>query len=203
MKFKLKYIPNVLSAVRIALVPVFVYLFFVCYDHEERIYVPLCVFLFAGITDVLDGYLARRNGWITNLGKLLDPLADKLMQCSVLVCFAIKNAALWWVAGMFIAKELFMICGAIIVLRKIKVTVKSHWYGKITTAAFYAVAFLAFMFRMFEVSEKVAIALFTPALGLALACMVMYIIDTLRVNAEKKNNEKKVKNNQTKQSKEL
>ena len=191
MKFKLKYIPNILSGIRIMLVPVFIYLFF--YYYDERIYVPLLVFLFAGLTDIADGYLARRNNWITNLGKLLDPLADKLMQCSVLVCFAIKNPALWWLAGMFIAKELFMICGAIIVLKKIKVTVKSHWYGKITTAAFYGIAFLAFIFKMFEVSEKTAIALFTPALVLALVCMVMYIFDTLRINDEKKK-EKEIKN---------
>ena len=186
MKFKVKYIPNIISAVRILLVPVFIYLFFNYY--ESRIYVPLCVFLFAGITDVLDGYLARRNNWITQLGKLLDPLADKLMQCSVLVCFAIKNADLWWLAGLFVAKELFMICGAIIVLKKIKVTVKSHWYGKLTTAAFYAIAFFVFIFYLFEIETdgRTAIMLFAPALILALFSMVMYIFDTLRINADLK-----------------
>jgi len=188
-KLKLKHIPNILSGIRIMLVPAFIYLFF--YYYDTHIYIPLCVFLLAGITDIADGYLARRNNWITNLGKLLDPLADKLMQCSVLVCFAIKNPALWWLAGMFIAKELFMICGALVVLRKIKVTVKSHWYGKITTAVFYAIAFLAFIFRMVEVDEIVATALFTLALGLALSCMVMYILDTLRINDEKKKEENK------------
>jgi cardiolipin synthase len=189
MFMKLKYIPNMLSAVRIMLVPVFIYLFFSYYDRQ--IYLPLCAFLLAGATDIVDGYLARRNNWITNLGKLLDPLADKLMQCSVLVCFAIKNAALWWLAGMFILKELFMICGALIVLKKIKVTVKSHWYGKFTTAAFYAIAFLVFIFEMFELDMKgtAAIALFTPMLGLAMFSMVMYIIDTLRINAELKKKE--------------
>jgi len=186
IKFKSKYIPNIISGIRILLVPVFIYLFFAYYD--SRIYVPLCVFLISGITDVIDGYLARRNNWITDLGKLLDPLADKLMQCSVLVCFAIKNPALWWLAGMFIAKELFMVSGAIIVLKKIKVAVKSHWYGKITTAIFYALAFLVFIFKMtdFAVSGKVALALFTPALVLALFCMVMYILDAVRLNAEHK-----------------
>ena len=187
IKFKLKYIPNIISGIRILLVPVFIYLFFAYYD--AHIYAPLCVFLISGITDVIDGYLARRNNWITDLGKLLDPLADKLMQCSVLVCFAIKNPALWWLAGMFIAKELFMISGAIIVFKKIKVAVKSHWYGKITTAFFYATAFMVFVFEIFnlkEISGKAAIALFTPALGMALFSMVMYILDTLRINAEVK-----------------
>ena len=182
MRMNLKFIPNILSGIRILLVPVFVYLFFLHYD-AGRVYIPLCVFLFAGMTDIADGYLARRNNWITNLGKLLDPLADKLMQCAVLLCFAIKIPVLRWVAGMFILKELFMICGALIVLKKIKVTVKSHWYGKITTGVFYGIALLVFIFGL---DGPAAIAIFTPALILELFCVVMYILDTLRINAELK-----------------
>ncbi|MCL1859345.1 MAG: CDP-alcohol phosphatidyltransferase family protein [Oscillospiraceae bacterium] len=193
---KLKYIPNILSAIRLMLVPVFIYLFFAYY--KEKIYIPLCVFVIAGLTDIIDGYLARRNNWITNLGKFLDPLADKLLQCSVLVCFVIINVVPWWLAGMFILKELFMICGALIVLKKIKVTVRSHWYGKFTTAVFYAIALLVFIFKIFEfeMGGPVAVSLFISALILALFSMVMYILDTLRINAELqkgKEKEEKVK----------
>ena len=194
MKFrmKLKYIPNILSAIRLVLVPVFIYLFFEYYDEHERIYLPLCVFVLAGLTDIIDGYLARRNNWVTNLGKFLDPLADKLLQCSVLVCFVIKEVVPWWLAGMFILKELFMICGALIVLKKIKVTVRSHWYGKFTTAVFYAIALLVFIFKVFnyDMYTPVAVSLFVSALILALFSMVMYILDTLRINAELQKKEK-------------
>jgi len=184
MKTKLKYIPNILSVVRLVLVPVFVYLFFAHY--EKHIYLPLSVFAFAGMTDIVDGYLARRNNWVTNFGKFLDPLADKLLQCSILVCFMIKKIVPWWLVGMFILKELFMICGALIVLKKIKVTVRSHWYGKFTTGVFYAIAFLVFMFKMFEIdiNGTAALPLFVSALVLAFFSMVMYIFDTLRINAE-------------------
>jgi len=192
IKMKLKYIPNILSAIRLMLVPVFVYSFFAYY--EDKIYIPLCVFVVAGMTDIIDGYLARRNKWITDLGKFLDPFADKLLQCSVLVCFAIKNPDLWWIAAMFTAKELFMICGALITFKKIKVTVKSKWYGKLTTAVFYVIAFLVFIFKIFDFDDKMgrplSVSLFVSALILALFSMVMYILDTLRINAEfqKKNN---------------
>ena len=184
IKTKLKYIPNILSMIRLMLVPVFVYLFFAHY--EKQIYLPLFVFAFAGMTDIIDGYLARRNNWITNLGKFLDPLADKLLQCSVLVCFMIKKIVPWWLAGMFILKELFMMCGALIVLKKIKVTVKSHWYGKFTTGVFYAIAFLVFIFQMckIDINGTAALLLFVSALILAFFSMVMYILDTLRINAE-------------------
>ena len=192
IKTKLKYIPNILSAIRLMLVPVFVYLFFAYY--EKQLYLPLIVFAFAGMTDVIDGYLARRNNWITNLGKFLDPLADKLLQCSVLVCFMIKKIVPWWLAGMFILKELFMMCGALIVLKKIKVTVKSHWYGKFTTGVFYAIAFLVFIFKMckIDINGTAALVLFVSALILAFFSMVMYILDTLRINAELQKKEKKL-----------
>jgi cardiolipin synthase len=173
-----------LSVVRLALVPVFVYLFFACY--ETQIYLPLFVFAFAGMTDVADGYLARKNNWVTNFGKFLDPLADKLLQCSVLVCFMIKDIVPWWLAGMFILKELFMMGGALVVLKKIKVTVKSNWYGKFTTGVFYAIAVLVFIFKICEIdiNGTAALLLFISALILAFFSMVMYILDTLRINAE-------------------
>lgn len=170
------------------MVPVFVYLFFEYYD---RIYLSLIIFLVAGLTDVIDGYLARRNKWITNLGKLLDPLADKLMECAVLVCFAVKNIIPWWLPAVFMLKEIFMISGALIVLKKIKVTVRSKWYGKITTAVFYATAFSVFAVRVLRINVNAAAAviLFALALLLTLVSMILYIIDTLRINADLKNRE--------------
>ena len=101
---------------------------------------------------------------------------------------------------MFILKELFMICGALIVLKKIKVTVKSHWYGKFTTAVFYAIALLVFIFRVFKfpMSGTAAVSLFVSALILALFSMVMYILDTLRINAEIQKKEKETGYNSNK-----
>lgn len=181
---KLKYIPNILSIIRILMIPLFVYLFF---EHYDRLYLALLIFLLAGLTDIIDGYLARRNGWITNLGKLLDPLADKLMQCTVLICFELKNIAPFLLVILYILKELFLMCGAIIALKKIKFVVKSNWYGKATTAIFYMIIFLIFVFKenLNEIGKGV---LFAAALVSALFSMIMYIIDTLHVNSEIKKN---------------
>ena len=183
---KLRHIPNILSGIRILMVPVFIWLFF---EYYEQIYLSLLIFLLAGLTDIIDGYLARRNNWISNLGKLLDPLADKLMQCTVLVCFAVKNIIPWQLAAAFMLKELFMITGAVIVLKKIKVTVKSHWYGKVTTAVFYAIVFAVFVVRVFklDINPAVYAVLIALALIFTLGSMILYIIDTLKINAELKN----------------
>jgi len=192
---RLRYIPNILSVIRILMVPLFIYLFF--YYYERQIYLSLYVFLLAGITDIADGYLARKCNWITNAGKLLDPLADKMMQCAVLVCFALKNFIPWWIAAMYMGKELFMICGALIVLKKIKVTVKSNWYGKCMTAVFYAIAFAVFIIKLFALTMSgiVYFILFASALILAMGTTALYIIDTLRINAEVRKSKKKIGDN--------
>jgi cardiolipin synthase len=110
-------------------------------------------------------------------------LADKLLQCTVLVCLAIKNIAPYWLGILYISKELFMICGALITFKKIKVVVKSNWYGKATTAIFYAMTFIIFLFRE-NLGDTGVLILFALAVISALFSMIMYIIDTLRVNSE-------------------
>ena len=98
---KLKYIPNILSAVRLMLVGVFVYTYF-CTNK----YIALAIFFLAGATDVIDGILARRFNWITNLGKILDPIADKSMQITVLICMSIDTLLPWWLPAFFVIKEI-------------------------------------------------------------------------------------------------
>ncbi|MBO4265184.1 MAG: CDP-diacylglycerol--glycerol-3-phosphate 3-phosphatidyltransferase [Clostridia bacterium] len=130
----MKNIPNIISIFRILLIPVFVILFF---DKNTDILWPMGIFILSGASDVLDGYLARKNGWITDVGKLLDPLADKMTQICVLICLFIKDMVPPFVLGIFIAKELFMIVGATFIFRNKKVVVQSDWTGKLATIIFY------------------------------------------------------------------
>ena len=175
---KLKHIPNYLSALRLMMIPAFALIFF--YEYPRYINLALLIFLLAGATDVLDGYLARRNNWISDLGKLLDPLADKLMQLTVLVCLAIRGLVPPWLTAIFIAKELFMIIGALLVLKKIKFTVMAHWYGKVSTAIIYLIIFVVIFFV--DVNPVLKLVICLAALIFALCAMGMYIKDTLRIN---------------------
>ena len=130
---KKKNIPNLLSILRILLVPCFVFLF-----YNEHLLLALVVFLFAGLTDVVDGYLARHYGWTSDVGKILDPFADKLMQCAVLVSFATKQMIPLWLPLIYISKELLMGIGAIFVFKKKNRVVKSAFWGKFAVCVFYA-----------------------------------------------------------------
>ena len=167
---KLKHIPNILSVIRILLVGVFVYtMFFV------NAYVAMVVFLIAGATDVIDGYLARRNNWITDLGKILDPVADKLMQCTVLVSLNIKHIIPLWFVIPFFIKEITTLVTGFLVLRKRSVVVVSKWYGKMTVCLFYATIVLSvFIEDVLSESLPLTIVVFLPAVICAILTLTAY-----------------------------
>jgi CDP-diacylglycerol---glycerol-3-phosphate 3-phosphatidyltransferase len=95
-------VPNALSAARIALVPV---LLFVLMTRPHGSLLAASLFALASITDALDGHLARSQGLVTDLGKVLDPLADKLMVVSVLVTLAMLDRVAWWVVALILGRE--------------------------------------------------------------------------------------------------
>ena len=169
---KLKNIPNILSFIRIILVFVFVFVFFVL---ESPIW-ALIIFLTAGATDVVDGYLARRFNWITNLGKILDPFADKFMQCTALVCLCIKSFVPLWFVLVFFAKELATLIIGLLVIKRRSVVVVSKWYGKAAVCLFYLAIFVCVVFRNFlEQNPVVAILMFTTVAIFAILAFGGYI----------------------------
>lgn len=132
----MKNIPNLLTIFRILLVPLFLAVFFAVSPVWA-----LLVFFIAGVTDVLDGFLARRNGWITTLGKILDPIADKSMQCAAMIALIAGGFVPWWLALPLFAKELAQGVLAFLMLRRRGVTVVSKWYGKVAVVLFYGAVF--------------------------------------------------------------
>lgn len=169
---KLRNIPNILSVIRILLVFVFVYVLFAL---NSPIW-ALIVFLVAGATDVVDGFLARRFNWITNLGKILDPFADKLMQCTVLVCLFIKGIIpLWFVIPFFLKEGTTLLIGLIVIKRR-NVVVVSKWYGKAAVCLFYATVVISVVFRSFFAANVLAqILVFLPAVIFAVAAFFGYV----------------------------
>ena len=171
MKMNGKNIPNILSVIRILLVFVFIGLFW-----SGHIYAALITFLLAGATDVLDGCLARRNNWVTNLGKILDPFADKLMQCTVLICLWLKDIIPIWFVIPFFAKEIFTLTIGAVVIKRRSVAVVSKWYGKLTVCLFYATIVASVVFKDFFAAHTVfGILIFIPAVVFAIFSVIAYV----------------------------
>ncbi len=129
-------IPNILTAVRLILIPVFVIIMFAPLPQSWR-WLPLAIIVLSGITDVADGYIARRFNQITQLGKILDPLADKLSLLALSICIAIQFSPFWVIAVVVIVKEILQIMGGgYLMKKKIKIP-SSRWFGKACTAVTY------------------------------------------------------------------
>lgn len=142
-------IPNMLTILRILLIPVYLYFFYS--NLENNILFAGIVFIAAGISDVLDGYIARKYDMSTKLGVMLDPIADKLMTFTILISFTTKGIIPLWILVALGIKEIMMILGgATLYLFKGKQTVSSNKYGKIATLSFYA-ATLSIVFKLPEI----------------------------------------------------
>ena len=131
-------VPNTLTILRMVMIPVFAALFWT--GHRKA---ALVVFCAASLTDLLDGYLARKLNQITDFGKLFDPLADKLMVLTALFCQAAAGVFPWVPTLIVLGKELLMVAGGAVLLGK-GVVVYANYYGKVATVFFMASLILSF-----------------------------------------------------------
>jgi cardiolipin synthase (CMP-forming) len=138
-------IPNIITMVRFLLIPVFVYFFFS--ENQYSIEIAVAVFILSGITDTLDGYIARRYNQITKLGIVLDPLADKIMLITVLASVTISNNIPTWIIAVVALKEILMIAGAISLYNERDIVIPANIFGKISTLLSY-IAILAVLFEL-------------------------------------------------------
>lgn len=121
-------IPNVLCYIRILLVPLFVYLFI-----QELYWQSALVVIIAAATDVVDGWIARHFNMITDWGKFIDPLADKLMQFAMLIMAIFKNPLVWILIGLFVIKEAIMLIVGLYIYHKGDNLNGAMWCGKLCT----------------------------------------------------------------------
>ena len=183
-------IPNVLTMIRIVLIPVFVAVFFSTPKEQDRI-AALIIFAAASITDMFDGMLARKLNQITDFGKLFDPLADKVMVITALICQAVYGVFPWIAIIIVAAKELIMLLGGLFMLSR-DVVVYSNYVGKTAQVFFIASLLLSFFHPSLEAAEFRVLGM-TPDLlllwitvALSLAALVVYAAGALRTLKAKK-----------------
>ncbi|MBQ2676504.1 MAG: CDP-alcohol phosphatidyltransferase family protein [Clostridia bacterium] len=134
---KVLTIPNALSVVRILLIPLFAYLYF-----KGHYALAAIVLTISGLTDVVDGFIARTFNMISTLGKILDPFADKLTQLVVVLCLAIRHKILIPLLIVFYAKELLMLSGSAKLLKSGTRPSEAKWWGKLSTVVIYVLLML-------------------------------------------------------------
>lgn len=136
-------LPNLLTTMRFLLIPVYIGIF-----ASGHMIPAFLIVVAAGVTDVLDGFIARRFGQVTAMGEMLDPLADKLMLITVILSLMLAGHISWWAAGAMFFRDLSMIAAGLFTHFRGKKTLPANWMGKLTTVMFYA----AIMFIFFEAS---------------------------------------------------
>lgn len=176
-------LPNLLTALRILLVPALLIAFF--HAPRNRQLPSLMIFLAAGLTDCLDGYLARRFNQITTLGKVLDPIADKLITASALICLAWLGAIEWLALGVIVVKEIYMGIGASFCLKH-RIEVASDIYGKLATLLFYPAVMLCWPWHEREALGTVGHVLVYVSVALSVIASVHYTIISVKKWKERK-----------------
>lgn len=134
-------VPNILSYIRLLLIPVFVVLYLRA-DTPAAYHGAALVILFSGLTDCADGFIARHFNQITEWGKMVDPIADKLTQAAIVFCLTLRYPGMWVLVALFVVKELFMGINGLVLMKKGKRLDGAKWFGKLSTAVFYVVMFV-------------------------------------------------------------
>ena len=168
----MKVVPNILSIFRIFLVPVFIVLYF-SDEHDTKVYAVL-VYAFAAFSDFLDGFLARRLKASSNLGKLLDPLGDKLMTISVMVCITIDGIIPIWAVLIAGVKEILMAIGGFVMHKLASAEIPpANLIGKTSTVVFFLVCVTLMLFN--NIPGGAAAIMISVAIGLMLIALASYI----------------------------
>ncbi len=166
----MKHLPNIMTIFRILLIPVFAF-----YAWNEQYLYSAAVVMISGLTDVADGFIARKFNFVSVTGQVLDPLADKLMQLSIIAILWAKSLIPDWAIAVMAGKEILMIFGGcILYFFKKKRSIPAKWYGKATTCMFY------FTMLYIIIRGKSSSLLVSITVGAMIFSLIMYFTQFLK-----------------------
>lgn len=161
-------IPNLLSLFRILLLPLIVWL----YVFKENYYAAILVLLVSGLTDIVDGFVARRFNMVSDLGKIIDPFADKLTQWTLLICLAVRYKVIMFIVVLFLLKELILASMGYIVIKKKDSVNSAKWYGKLNTVIIYST--IVILILVPDIPQAAVTVMAVVCLITMIASMLMY-----------------------------
>ena len=172
-------VPNMITLVRIVLTPVFAFLYL-----EGQQMAAMLVLALAALSDMLDGAIARRFGLITPLGKVLDPVADKVLQLAMILCLVSRHGAVMLVLLLHLLREFILGAMGALVYRRCALLTGAHWYGKLCTGFMYS--FLGLALLWMEMPEKILITGLYLCAGLIVCCLWLYAMEYLKIIKDNK-----------------
>lgn len=172
-------LPNKLTLMRVIMVPFFVFFMLWTGMGDKGKYVALVLFILASATDWLDGYLARRDHLVTDFGKFMDPIADKLLVCSAIICLVDKQQLAGWIAIVIIGRE-FIISGFRLVASDKGVVIAASYWGKFKTVSQMLMVILLIL-DLGGVFHTAAQILVWIALALTVISLVDYLVKNWKI----------------------
>ena len=167
-------LPNLISSLRIIMVPLFI-----CFYMQGNIRAALAVLMLSAVSDVLDGMIARRFNMVSDLGKILDPVADKLSQAAMMFCLAGSYPQIWLLLGIHIFKELVLSAMGFFVVKSTGRVNSARWYGKACTAFIYSLMLLLLVYPRLP-KELVNWLLLCCGVWM-IVCLLLYFTEYLRM----------------------
>ena len=172
-------LPNKLTILRVILIPFFVFFMLAPFFEGYGNYIAVAIFIIASFTDFLDGYLARRDNLVTNFGKFMDPLADKLLVCTALICLIETDQLPAWVVIIIIARE-FIISGFRLIASDNGVVIAASYWGKFKTVS----QILMVIVLILNIDHIVFSVLGTVLMWIAVALTVISLVDYIVKNKD-------------------
>ena len=178
-------LPNKLTILRVILVPFFVFFILAPYFEGYGNYIAVAIFIIASFTDFLDGYLARKHNLVTNFGKFMDPLADKLLVCSALICLIETGHLASWIVIIIIARE-FIISGFRLVASDNGVVIAASYWGKFKTVSQMLMVIILILDIPLAAFQIIGTVLTYVALALTVISLVDYVVKNKDVLKDQK-----------------
>ena len=174
-------LPNKLTILRVILIPFFVFFMLVPVTDYDN-YIAVAIFIVASLTDLADGKIARKYNLVTNFGKFMDPLADKLLVCAALICLIDTKDLSSWIVIVIISRE-FIISGFRLVASDNHVVIAASYWGKFKTT-FQMLMIIVLLLDFGGVFDLVGQILIWAALILTVVSLVDYLIKNKHVILE-------------------
>lgn len=191
-------LPNILSFFRILLIPVIIGLHAYSYSTGDALfrYLSAGVIVLSALTDVLDGIIARHFNQITDFGKFIDPVADKLTQMAMVVCIALEFYYVFALLGLLIVKDILLFIWGYFVFKKTDKINSSRWFGKACTVIIYLSMFYLFIIDIHSLQPIVVHLLFAVCCSAVIGSTILYgvfyagILCAKKLFSKKQNDEK-------------